>query len=65
MAKLTATFSVAKSNFSLISHDDDEFRNLDDLEVNVNTPTNAFLEVMLANNLIARFIADTINELWK
>lgn len=64
MAKLTATFSVAKSNFSLISHDD-EFRNLDDLEVNVNTPTNAFLEVMLANNLIARFIADTINELWK
>ena len=65
MAKLTATFSVAKSNFSLISHDDDEIRNLDDLEVNVNTPTNAFLEVMLANNLIARFIADTINELWK
>ena len=64
MSKLTATFSVAKSNFSLISHDD-EFRNLDDLEVNVNTPTNAFLEVMLANNLIARFIADTINELWK
>ena len=64
MAKLTATFSVAKSNFSLISHDD-EFRNLDDLEVNVNTPTNAFLEVMLANKLIARFIADTINELWK
>ena len=64
MAKLTATFSVAKSNFTLISHDD-EFRNLDDLEVNVNTPTNAFLEVMLANNLIARFIADTINELWK
>ena len=64
MAKLTATVSVAKSNFSLISHDD-EFRNLDDLEVNVNTPTNAFLEVMLANNLIARFIADTINELWK
>ena len=64
MAKLTATFSVAKSNFSLISHDD-EFRNLDDLEVNVNTPTNAFLEVMLANNLIARFIVNTINELWK